>query len=106
MLRPNYLHFDDAKCNKMMKKLGGSRVAGQVTGIVLGLLGVGMVVFITDATFAIPEEEFTDQDAVLMTISGIFGVGVFICGVIMTAASELLAAILMSIRYTAKQGDA
>ncbi|MCH2148969.1 MAG: hypothetical protein MK095_05995 [Phycisphaerales bacterium] len=106
MLRPNYLDFDDAKCNKMMKKLGGSRVAGQVTGIVLGLLGVGMVIFIADATTAIPEEKFTDQDAVLMTISGIFGVGVFICGVIMTVASELLAAILMSIRYTAKQGDA
>ena len=106
MLKTNYLDFDDAKCNKMMKKIGGYRIAGEVAGIVLGLLGVGMVIFIADATTAIPEEKFTDRDAVVMTISGIFGVGVLICGVIMAVASELLAAILMSIRYTAKQGDA
>ena len=106
MLRKNYIDFDDAKCNKKMKKLGGYRVASQVSGVVMALLGMGMVVFTIDMFTAIPEEKFTDQDAVVMTISGIFGVGVLICGVIMTVASELMAAILMSIRYTAKQGDA
>ena len=106
MLRKNYIDLDDAECNKKMKKLGGSRVAGQVTGLVLGLLGIGLVVFTIDMYTAIPEEKFTDQNAVVMTISGIFGTAVFICGVIFTVASDLLAAILMSIRYTAKQGDA
>ena len=106
MLRKNYIDLDDAKCNKKMKKLGGSRVGSQVTGVVMTLLGIGLVVFTIDMYTAIPEEKFTDQDAVVMNISGIFGVGLFICGMISTIASELLAAILMSIRYTAKQGDA
>ncbi len=106
MFQKNYIDLDDAKCNKKMKKLGGYRVASQVSGVVMALLGIGLVIFTIDMFTAIPEEKFTDQDAAVMTISGIFGVGLFICGVISTIASELLAAILMSIRYTAKQGDA
>ena len=106
MLRKNYIDLDDAECNKKMKKLGGSRVAGQVTGLVLGLLGIGLVVVTIDMYTAIPEEKFTDQDAAGMIITAIFGAGVFVSGVIITVASEILAAILMSIRYTAKQSDA
>ena len=106
MLKPNYLDFDDVKCNKWMKKLGWSRIQSQVIGPVLGVIGVGIFIFSMDATTAIPEEKFTDQDAVVMTTTAIFGAVVFIGGVIMTVASELLAAILISIRYTAKQGDA
>ena len=106
MLKPNFLDFDDAKCNTKMKKLGWSYTQGRVAGAVLGLLGVGLIVFSVDAMDAIPEEKFTDQDAAGMIITAIFGAGVFVSGVIMTVASEILAAILMSIRYTAKQSDA